>query len=148
MTDAVAAIHALLATYGELMDAGDFGAVGELFASATLRNGIDPDRVVAAGKDQIAELLHRTIRLYDGKPLEQHITANTIVEVDEAAGTATARSAFIVFMATPDFPLQATGAGRYHDRFVRGSNGTWRFTDRLFLQDLRGDLSAHEKQPA
>jgi 3-phenylpropionate/cinnamic acid dioxygenase small subunit len=147
VTGAVTAIHALLAAYAERMDDGDFDAVGELFRSATLRNGTDPERVVARGRDEIASLLHGTIRIYDGKPLEQHVTANTIVEVDDAAGTATARSVFVVYMATPDFPLQATGAGRYHDRFER-VDGEWRFVDRLFLQDLRGDLSAHAKQPA
>ena len=39
MNDDVEAVHALLVAYAERMDRGDFAAVGELFARATLRNG-------------------------------------------------------------------------------------------------------------
>jgi hypothetical protein len=144
VTGAVAEIHTLLARYGESMDAGDFAGVGLLFEHATWRNADAPGTVVAAGADEIAALLERTIRLYDGRPLEHHLTTNTVIEVDEANGTATARSVYVVFMAAPGFALQATGAGRYHDRFARTHSG-WEFADRLFLQDLRGDLSAHHK---
>jgi hypothetical protein len=137
-----AELTALLSAYAEAMDAGDFRAVGRLFARATLRNARDPERIVASGEDEIASLLERTIRLYDGRPGEQHLTANTIIDVDEAGGRASARSVYVVFMAAPGFPLQPTGAGRYHDRFARDAGG-WYFTDRLFLQDLQGDQSAH-----
>jgi SnoaL-like protein len=135
-------IRALLAVYSERMDVGDFDGVGALFAQATLRNSRDPEAIVATGAADITALLRRTIRLYDGLPLEQHVTANSIVDVDLDAGTATARSAYVVFMAAPNFPLQATGAGRYHDKFARDAGG-WHFTDRLFIQELHGDLSAH-----
>ena len=135
-------ILALLTAYADAMDVGDFRAVGRLFGRATLRNARDPERVVASGEDHITELLERTIRMHDGSPGEQHLTANTIVEIDDANGTASARSVYVVFMAAPGFPLQPTGAGRYHDRFARDDSG-WYFTDRLFVQDLEGDQSAH-----
>jgi hypothetical protein len=141
-TTAARAIRGLLAAYGERMDRGDFVGVGELFARATLRNRRDPDAIVAQGAAAVTALLQRTIRLYDGLPREQHLTTNSIIDVDLDAGTATARSAYVVFMAAPGFPLQATGAGRYHDRFAAGPGG-WHFTERLFIQELHGDLSAH-----
>ncbi|HEV8297221.1 MAG TPA: nuclear transport factor 2 family protein [Acidimicrobiales bacterium] len=147
MTDAAVGaaareIRALLARYGERMDAGDWQGVGELFARATIRNSRAPDVVVAQGAAALTALLQRTIRLYDGLPLEQHVTANSIIDVDLDAGFATARSAYVVFMAAPGFPLQATGAGRYHDRFAHAGDG-WHFTERLFIQELHGNLSAH-----
>jgi hypothetical protein len=141
-SDAHDEITALLVAYAVRMDAGDFRGVGTLFARATLRNGSDPARVVARGEDEIAAMLERTIRMYDGRPGEQHVTSNSIVEVDVTRGVASARSVYVVFMAAPGFPLQPTGAGRYHDRFALDGDG-WYFTDRLFLQDLHGDQSAH-----
>jgi hypothetical protein len=103
--------------------------------------------VVARGASAIAELLTRSIRLYDGVPGEQHLTTNVVVDVDESLRGATARSVYVVLMASPGFPLQATGAGRYVDRFEH--DGTeWYFVDRLFVQDLRGDTSAHSASAA
>jgi hypothetical protein len=39
--------------------------------------------------------------------------------------------------------LQPVIAGRYHDAFARIDETGWRFTDRLILPDLIGDLSEH-----
>ncbi len=62
---------------------------------------------------------------------------------DEAAGTATCRSYYTVLQATPELPLQAVAAGRYHDRFER-VDGEWRFSFRDYsLFDLPGNLSQH-----
>jgi hypothetical protein len=48
-----------------------------------------------------------------------------------------------VFQATPDLPLQAICAGRYHDAFVR-TDGAWHFSQRDYsLLDLIGDVSQH-----
>jgi hypothetical protein len=138
-------IRALLYAYAQHMDAGDFVGVGDLFARATLRNDHDPEVVVAQGASEITELLDRTIRLYDGKPAEQHLTTNVIVEIDDDGSGASARSVYVVLMAAPGFPLQATGAGRYEDRFARDGEG-WYFTDRLFVRELHGDTSAHSKR--
>jgi hypothetical protein len=64
------------------------------------------------------------------------------VEIDAAAGTATARSRYLVLQATPKLPLQPIIAGRYRDRFERVESG-WRFTLREIQIDLVGDLSEH-----
>jgi hypothetical protein len=137
------AVHALLVAYAERMDRGDFAAVGELFSRATLRNSRDPTTVVARGAAAITELLTRTIRLHGGLPGEQHLVTNVQIGIDADRQFATARSVYLVLLAAPGFPLQATGAGRYEDRFARDDAG-WYFTDRLFVQELQGDLSAHE----
>jgi hypothetical protein len=65
-----------------------------------------------------------------------------ILEVDEEAGTAAARSYFSVLQQVGDGPLQAIVAGRYHDRFER-VDGAWRFSERRIFVDLTGDLSHH-----
>ena len=70
------------------------------------------------------------------------MTTNIVVEVDEASDTATARSYFTVFQALEDFPLQAIIAGRYHDKFDR-VDGRWRFSERVIIPELMGDLSRH-----
>ena len=84
-----------------------------------------------------------TRRYDDGRPLTRHLTTNMVIDVDETAGVASARSAFIVFQATQTLPLQPIVAGRYRDRFRRGDDGTWAFTERCFAVDLVGDLSEH-----
>jgi hypothetical protein len=63
--------------------------------------------------------------------------------VDEDAGTATARSAYVVFQGTEELPLQPIITGRYRDSFVRDDSGHWRFSQRMFLVDQAGDLSHH-----
>jgi hypothetical protein len=73
------------------------------------------------------------------------VVTNLTVEVDEASGTATARSYFTVLQATATLPLQAVVAGRYEDRFAR-VEGTWRFADRLVHTDLVGDVSQHVRR--
>jgi hypothetical protein len=72
------------------------------------------------------------------------VTANLIVEVDEAGATATARSYFTVLQARPGLPLQIMIAGHYHDRFAR-IDSAWCFTDRLMFVDVLGDLRFHLK---
>ena len=83
-------------------------------------------------------------RLYPetGTPRTKHVTTNAIIEVDEAAGTGTARSYFTVFQQTGELPLQPIISGRYHDSFER-ADGAWRFRTRRMFVDLWGDLSKH-----
>ena len=80
-------------------------------------------------------------RLYDGKPRTRHLTSNSIIDVDEVAGTASARSVYVVFQATETLPLQPIISGRYRDRFARSDDGSWHFVERGFAVDLAGDLS-------
>ena len=135
------AITNLLYRYAELMDAGDLEAVAALFARARIKTG---GGEMVEGAAPMLALWQAHVRLYPcGTPRTKHVITNPIVEVDEQAGTATCRSYYTVFQATPDLPLQAICAGRYHDAFVR-TEGKWHFSGRDYsLLDLVGDLSQH-----
>jgi len=131
----------LLYRYAELLDSGDLEGVTALLAKACLKTGND----VVEGEDAVRILWRDSVRLYScGTPRTKHLITNPIVEIDEDAGTATCRSYYTVLQATPEVPLQAICAGRYHDRFVR-EGGDWRFSERDYsMLDLVGDLSQHQ----
>ena len=141
MTDAHEAVRHLLFRYCELMDAGDFTQLAALFADAVLVD--DDGRVVAEGRTGVQALYDRGTRVYDGWPRTRHITSNSIIDVDQVAGAASARSVYVVFQATETFALQPIITGRYRDRFARADDGTWHFVERGFSVDLVGDLSHH-----
>jgi methyl coenzyme M reductase subunit C len=138
------AVRNLLGRYCELIDSGDLEGLGELLAGAVLRDGDGNE--VARGRDAVVALYRSTTRLHDdGTPRTRHVTANPIVEVDEAAGTATARSSYVVFQATGTVPLQPIVTGRYHDRFTRTPDGAggWAFVERRIWVDHVGDVTDH-----
>lgn len=139
MTDSALAIHNLLYRYAESIDAGRLEEAAELFRHARIEAGgngtLDHTGLLA--------LWRRLIVLYPcGTPRTRHLISNPIVEIDEAAGTATARSCYTVFQATDQLPLQVIASGRYHDRFAR-LDGEWCFTAREYRLDLVGDMSRH-----
>jgi 3-phenylpropionate/cinnamic acid dioxygenase small subunit len=137
------AIRNLLGRYCELLDAGRLDDVAELFADAVLTD--DDGREVARGREGVHRLLSGMVFLHGGTPRTRHLTTNSIIDVDEREGTATARSAYVVLQATDALALQPIIAGRYRDRFRRGDDDGdgWRFAERAFAIDLVGDLSHH-----
>lgn len=138
------AIRNLLGRYCELIDAGELDALADLFADAVLTD--DAGNEIGRGRDG-ATRVYAGVRIHgDGTPRTRHVTTNSIIEVDEDAGTATARSGYVVFQATDALPLQPIITGRYRDRFARGHGG-WSFTERAFGVDLVGDLSQHMTYP-
>jgi hypothetical protein len=82
----------------------------------------------------------------DGTPRTRHVTTNAIIEVDEGAGTGSARSYYTVFQQTDELALQPIICGRYHDTFHR-LGGVWWFDKRIMFVDLVGDLSRHLLYP-
>jgi hypothetical protein len=142
MSDARGDIESLLYRYAEAIDAGDFEAVGGLFAHGRI---CGPDGVpYATGADEVTRMYEATTRRYpdDGTPKTRHMISNPIIDVDSAASTATSRSRFTVYQATESLPLQPIIAGDYHDRFAR-VDGRWTFGERVMLPALYGDLSQH-----
>jgi len=142
MTDARSAISDLVYTYAERIDLGDFDGLADLFTHAVVIGGED---FVRKGRDEVLAMYVDGTRRYEdnGTPHTKHVTTNLMVDVDEEAGTATARSYFTVLQALPDsLALQPIIAGRYHDRFEK-VDGAWRFSERRMLVDLVGDLSQH-----
>jgi 3-phenylpropionate/cinnamic acid dioxygenase small subunit len=134
------AIRNLLGRYCELIDAGELDALADLFADAVLTD--DAGTELGRGREGAAGV-YASVRIHDnGTPRTRHLTTNSIIDVDEDAGTATARSVYVVFQATDTLALQPIIAGRYRDRFAR-RDGQWSFTERAFAVDLVGDLSHH-----
>lgn len=140
VSEAHEAIRNLLGKYCELMDAGQFAGLAELFAHATLAD--EHGNVFATGSDEVHRMWEAQTILYDGKPRTRHVTANPVIDVDEQAGIAQVSSSYVVFQGTDDLPLQPIVTGRYLDTFTRGANG-WQFTQRRYAIDHVGDLSHH-----
>ena len=133
-------IRGLLGTYCQLIDAGDFAGVGRLMADAVLMT--DDGTVVATGAEEVTNLYVGLVTRHDdGTPGTQHVVANTVLE-ELDGGAIRARSAYLVFQAVADLPLQPIITGRYRDTFARTDDG-WCFAERRFFVDLVGDLSRH-----
>ena len=134
------AIAALIFTYAERLDAGELDGVAALFRDATFRSTQGGNY---HGSAEVLAVLRQKVVLYpDGTPRTKHVTTNLTVDVDEDAGTATARSYVTVLQALPDFPLQPIFSGRYRDSFTR-ADGCWRWGRREVIGDLYGDVSRH-----
>ena len=119
------AIERLIATYAELVDDGDFAAVGLLLADATFVGGAGS----VSGRDAIEKMLVENVIVYDdGTPRTKHVTTNLGIEVDDAVGTAISRSYFTALQALPDLPLQPSSAGGTTtvSSGVTGSGALWR----------------------
>lgn len=143
MNDSTLAIHNLLYRYAEAIDAGRLEEAADLFRHARIEAGGN-GTLDHAG---LLALWRRLIVLYPcGTPRTRHLMSNPIIEIDEIAGTATARSCYTVFQATEQLPLQVIASGRYLDRFAR-IDGEWCFTERVYRLDLAGDLSRHLQSP-
>jgi len=134
-------IRNLLYRYCEMIDTTDVDGLVELFAHATV-SGFDAPRAWR-GRDEIRELYsggNRRERTSGGRATK-HITTNSYIEVDEDAGTARARSYWVLLVSTsPDEPIRPILAGRYHDCFERVDD-EWRFSERRYLVDLSGSES-------
>jgi ketosteroid isomerase-like protein len=133
------AIENLIVTYTHLVDAGDFAGLDALLADATFTGSGTP----VSGPGAIEKMFRDTVIVYeDGTPRTKHLATNIIINLEEDAGTAAARSYVTVLQAAPGFSLQTIAAGRYLDRFQR-RHGQWRFTERRVHIDLVGDVSHH-----
>ena len=142
MSDAYAAIANLIALYAERIDGGDIEGVGDLFADAEVSSSAMGTSW--RGRQAAIDFYRSVLQLYeDGTPRTKHVTTNLLIEIDDAAGTATCRSYFTVLQEVPGSGrLQPITAGRYHDEFAE-HDGSWRFTRRLIIRELDGDLSEH-----
>ena len=145
MVDSAREIENLLYDYAERIDAGDFEGVADLFTHARIHGQEGgPPETVFEGREGALRMYEMSTRRYDdtGTPKTHHITTNVRVEVDDDAGTGSARSYFAVAQATDALPLQLIITGRYHDTFHR-LEGRWWFASRTMFVDQVGDLSQH-----
>ena len=136
-------INALTCEYCDSVDRGDLDGFAALYAEGAW--GIAGD--LAEGADAVRAVLNNVI-LYDGKPNTRHLMSNLRISVEEGGERASAISCITVMQCVPgDFPLQAIFVGTYHDRFHRSGND-WRFTERVIVPDLVGDMSRHRSDMA
>ena len=113
------AITTLMFRYAECIDAADFDGIAELFADAVHHQRGRRRRDRGRRRDRAALPQHqpRARRRHAAHPPphdERRSSTST-----RTRGTATARSAFVVFQQTPTLPLQPIVTGRYRDRFAR-----------------------------
>jgi 3-phenylpropionate/cinnamic acid dioxygenase small subunit len=135
------AITTLMYHYVECVDAADFDGIAALFEHGRITN----EGVAGAieGPDAVRALYLGTNRVHpDGTLRTRHVTANAIVDIDEAANSASARSGFVVFQQTKELPLQPIVAGRYRDTFAR-ADSAWRFERRHIIVEQVGDVREH-----
>ena len=136
------AVHSLLVTYAEHLDAGRFAELAAMFEVATYRiehaDGVHVSSY--EGSEQIRAFCEQT-RLYpDGTPRTRHVISNVVIELE--GDRARSRCYATVFQQTDALPLQPIASGRYLDQFERAAGG-WRFADRLVTGFLLGDRSQH-----
>jgi 3-phenylpropionate/cinnamic acid dioxygenase small subunit len=141
MSEAHEEIRNLLSRYCELMDAGDFDGLADLFVDGQLSD--ENGNVFARGSAEVAKRWRDQTILYDGSPRTRHMTSNTIIDVDDTSGHATARSTYVVIQATKEMSLQPIITGRYVDQFARADDSSWRWVERSYAIDHQGDLSHH-----
>jgi 3-phenylpropionate/cinnamic acid dioxygenase small subunit len=132
------AIRNLLGTYCEVMDKGDWDALGGLFAEGVLLD--EQGREIARGQQAIAALWTAMVRRYDGSPRTRHLVTGPIIEVD--GDTAVCRSSFLALQQPPEGTLIPVAAGRYRDEFACTA-GIWHFTSRQFFLEQEGDMTQH-----
>ena len=127
--------------YAEYVDAADFDGIGALFTHGEMTTrGM---RGAIIGTNAVRDLYASTNKVHpNGTLLTRHLTTNVILDIDEVAGEATARSSFVVLQSTPAILLQPIVAGRYRDDFRR-IEGTWWFTRREMDVQQIGDVSDH-----
>jgi 3-phenylpropionate/cinnamic acid dioxygenase small subunit len=139
-----AEITALIYRYAECIDGGDFDGIAQLFEHATVRSG----EYAFSGVETLRNLWSGMVRIYEnGTPLTKHVISNVVVDVDALGTTATARSYVTVLQAKPpEFPLQVIVSARHHDTFEQ-VDGVWRFSERIDITDLVGDMTWHTTSP-
>jgi hypothetical protein len=144
ITESYITILNLIHRYPELVDAGDFAGVGELFRNGTLVFEDAAGNTVAelTGSAAVAAS-YSGVRLHsDGTPRTRHVISNPIVDIDPSGESATCRYYVTVFQQAEGFPLQPVWANRYEDRLQR-VGGEWRISRRRGFAHLIGDTSQH-----
>ena len=135
-----AEITALVHAYARRLDAGDLEGVAALFEQATWRS--ESTGEVRRGREEVRAVYER-VCLYDGSPRTKHLITNLTIDVEPDADRAAAECCFTVLQGIEaGEPIQIILSGRYVDRFEK-SAGVWRFSDRLFIVDLTGNLGRH-----
>lgn len=126
----------LISAYAFRNDDLDIEGLGDLFAEAVFTL----DGNTANGKSEVVAFARAIIPSGpDGFAATSHEITNLMIEVDGAAGTATAKSYWTVYQSVSGTPRLAVLAGRYDDHFVR-RDGQWRFTSRAAVTRWKAQI--------
>lgn len=120
-------IRQVLIAYGEYLDSRDYAGYASLFA----RDGVWTGGFGSAtGPAQIQAMLEKNLGKAEPDFINKrsfHLMSTMVVQVN--GDTATARSRYLFFTATPDNRPGASLAGRYVDEFIR-EDGKWKIKRR------------------
>ena len=135
-------VRNLLSIYGDLVDAADYDALGELMAHARLCD--EGGTPFATGAREVADFYRASVRLYaDGTPRTHHLVLGTrFAEPDDDADRLACRSSYLVLHQPDRGQLRPLLTGTYDDVFVR-RDGRWCFAERRMGMRLVGELSTH-----
>jgi 3-phenylpropionate/cinnamic acid dioxygenase small subunit len=151
MSDAHEQIRNLVHRYSEAIDGGHFEVWDELFEYATIRIALGASEPGPPIPGTSMSSMTDSIILYaDGTPRTRHLVNNLIIEVDEVAGSASARSYNTTLQQPPGREISIIATAQYFDTF-ECVEGNWRFTDRTIrhasvdgvTRDFIGDMSFH-----
>jgi 3-phenylpropionate/cinnamic acid dioxygenase small subunit len=154
MTGAHDQIRNLIHRYAEGIDTGQLEVWHDLFRHAEIcvAFGDNEPTVIATGED-LSMMIQGIIIYGDGTPRTRHVVSNIIIDVDEDAGKATARSYNTTLQQVPDRPIEIIATARYFDSFEL-ADGAWRFSQRIIRhasidgahRDFIGDMSRHVRR--
>jgi hypothetical protein len=141
-------VRNLLSTYGDLVDAAHFDALGELMAEARLCD--ESGTPFATGAAEVAAFYRGSLRLHaDGTPRTHHLVLGTRFDepvgdggTTEAGDRLACRSSYLVLHQPDGGELRPLITGTYDDVFVRRDAG-WCFAERRMGMRLVGDLATH-----
>lgn len=125
-----------LCAYCEGIDTADFDAVARLWKHGRWPFADEP------GSEPMRRWLDDHVILYDGKTHTKHQLTNTVIDVDDEAGTATFTSYASIWQALPNFPLQALIYATFNGTFER-LDGRWWWKTMQMVPDLINDTSWH-----
>ena len=120
-------VKRVLVEYGEFLDARDYKSYASLFASDGVWSG---GFGTFTGPAAIEAMLEENMGEHpDDYVNKENFHLNTTMVVDVDGNTATARSRYLFFTASPDNRPVVALAGRYVDELVR-EDGEWKIRTR------------------
>lgn len=142
MTNHYHCIANLIYQYANLVDAGDFEALGALFEKGRII--YMPSGFEVKGGQSMTDHFVRSVRLYPetGTPCTLHQVTNVAVDFADNDRRASASSVFTVYQFAEGQPWQTICAGRYYDQFVFDKD-RWNFHERSVEPCYFGDMSRH-----
>jgi hypothetical protein len=134
-------ICTLLFRYAELLNLGEFDAVGEMFRDGRVQ--VEGNPVAYEGSEAIAAMYRESTNVPSGGPDTLLYTTNVQVEV---TGDSAASRSYFLAVQRRDSGLVPVVGGRYRDSLLR-LDGVWTFKERKMTVDLLGDLGDHLNVP-